>query len=231
MAIEVVCSCGHKIRAREEHAGKRAKCPGCGTLLRIPGPLRATHDVFISYSTEDKPTADAMCAKLEAQGFRCWIAPRDILPGQDWGEAIISAIAEARVMVLVFSSHANRSVHVPREAERAVSRGRIIIPFRIEDMPPSKSMEYFLSSPHWLDALTPPLEKHLESLASTLRRLLSNKGPGPSAGRGNALVGPYSRTRRGEGRSYGRVGARQGPRSRPGLWPKADRTREAPPHG
>ena len=47
------------------------------------------HDVFISYSTKDKPTADAACAALEAKGIRCWIAPRDILPGSDWGEAII----------------------------------------------------------------------------------------------------------------------------------------------
>jgi hypothetical protein len=64
------------------------------------------HDVFISYSTQDKPTADALCATLEAKGIRCWIAPRDIVPGMDWGEAIIDALQTSRVMVLVFSSHA-----------------------------------------------------------------------------------------------------------------------------
>jgi hypothetical protein len=39
------------------------------------------HDVFVSYSSDDKPTADAVCATLENKGIRCWIAPRDILPG------------------------------------------------------------------------------------------------------------------------------------------------------
>jgi hypothetical protein len=38
-------------------------------------------DVFISYSHQDKPTADAACATLEAEGIRCWIAPRDVAPG------------------------------------------------------------------------------------------------------------------------------------------------------
>ena len=81
------------------------------------------HDVFISYCTEDKPIADAVCATLEAQGMRCWIAPRDILPGTDWGEAIIDAIQESKAMLLVFSSKANASQQIKREVERAVNRG------------------------------------------------------------------------------------------------------------
>jgi TIR domain-containing protein len=60
------------------------------------------HDVFISYSSEDKPTADAICATLEGQGIRCRIAPRDILAGIDWSAAIIDAIAESHVLVLVY---------------------------------------------------------------------------------------------------------------------------------
>ena len=61
------------------------------------------HDVFVSYSSQDKPTADAIVASLEANGIRCWIAPRDILPGTDWSESIVEAIEEAGTMVLVFS--------------------------------------------------------------------------------------------------------------------------------
>ena len=116
---------------------------------------------------------------LENKGIRCWIGPRDIVPGMDWGEAIIDAISAARLMVLVFSSHANGSHQVKREVERAVSKGIPIIPVRIEAVAPSKSMEYFISSPHWLDALTPPLEKHLESLASLVKLLLDRLGQQP----------------------------------------------------
>jgi hypothetical protein len=55
-------------------------------------------DVFISYSSQDKPTADAACAALEAANIRCWIAPRDINPGRDYAESIIEAIESARVL-------------------------------------------------------------------------------------------------------------------------------------
>ena len=61
------------------------------------------HDVFISHSTEDKPAADAVCAILEKKGVRCWIAPRDIMPGADWGESIVNAIRTSRVLLLLFS--------------------------------------------------------------------------------------------------------------------------------
>jgi tetratricopeptide (TPR) repeat protein len=131
------------------------------------------HDVFISYSSKDKATADAVCAALEAHGVRCWIAPRDVMGGVPYGEALIDGINASRLFLLVFSAHSNSSSQVMREVERAASKGIAIIPFRIDDVLPSKNMEFFLSTPHWLDALTPPLEKHLEHLVETVRLLLA----------------------------------------------------------
>ncbi len=130
------------------------------------------HDVFISYSSKDKPIADAVCASLEARKVRCWIAPRDVLPGETYAEALIDALNASRIVVLVFSANSNDSPQVIREVERAVNKGIPIIPFRIENVLPSKSMEYFVSSSHWLDAMTPPLEKHLQRLGDTVQLLL-----------------------------------------------------------
>jgi protein-tyrosine-phosphatase len=132
-----------------------------------------TFDVFISYPHQDKATADAACAKLESEGIRCWIASRDISPGTDWSEAIVNAIRLAKIMVLIFSGHANTSQQVKREVERAVNKGIPIIPMRIEDTIPSEALEYFISTPHWLDALTPPLEQHLDKLGASVKALLS----------------------------------------------------------
>ena len=132
-------------------------------------------DVFISYASKDKNVADAVCARLEASGIRCWIAPRDIVAGTSYGEAIIEAIHGAKVMVLVFSSSANASGHIPKEVERAVSNGVAVLPFRIEDVAPGKSLDYFIGSVHWLDAMTPPMEKHLDNLAATVHKLLPVK--------------------------------------------------------
>ncbi len=139
------------------------------------------YDVFISYASKDKIVADAACARLEAAGIRCWIAPRDIVAGTSYGEAIIDAIHGARVMVLVFSSSANSSGHIPKEVERAVSNGVPILPFRIEDVAPGKSLDYFIGSVHWLDAMSPPIESHLDNLAATVHKLLPASGGGQGA--------------------------------------------------
>jgi formylglycine-generating enzyme required for sulfatase activity len=134
-----------------------------------------SHDVFISYSSKDKNVADAVCAVLERNGIRCWIAPRDVTPGMVWSSAIVGAIHGATVVVLVFSGAANTSPQIEREVERAISKSIPIIPFRIEEVRPTNSLEYFISASHWLDAFTEPLEQHLEMLAKVVRRILEVK--------------------------------------------------------
>ena len=129
-------------------------------------------DAFISYSHVDKATADAACSALEAAGIRCWIAPRDIVPGREWGAAIVEAIDHCRVMVLIFSSSANESRQIYREVERAISNGVPVVPMRIEDVRPTESLAYFMNAVHWLDALTPPIESHLQRLAEAVKALL-----------------------------------------------------------
>src|ERR1035441_10504504 len=114
------------------------------------------HDVFLSYSSHDKAVADATCAALEAERIRCWIAPRDVRPGTEYAEEIVNAIAECRIFVLVFSAKANDATHVRKEVDGAVSKGKIIIPLRIQDVLPERAMEYYLRNTHWLDAWTPP---------------------------------------------------------------------------
>ncbi len=130
------------------------------------------HDVFISHSRSDKLTAEAVCHRLESEGIRCWMAPRDIMPGLSWTASIMKGIESCRILILVFSGHANRSEHVQREIERAFAKGLVVIPFRIEDVPPIGALEYFLGFVHWLDALTPPMENHIQSLLELTKKIL-----------------------------------------------------------
>jgi tetratricopeptide (TPR) repeat protein len=132
-------------------------------------------DTFISYSESDKSVADAACAALESAGVGCWIAPRDVLPGSPWAAAIVHAIENCRVMVLVFSARANISNQILREVEAAVRKGKPVIPLRIENVEPNESMEHFLHSIHWLDALTPPLEGHFRRLADAVKSSLADQ--------------------------------------------------------
>jgi biopolymer transport protein ExbD len=137
------------------------------------------HKVFICHSSIDKLVADAACAALEAQRIPCWIAPRDVLPGMEYGKAIIQALSDCEIVLLIFSSHANHSGQVRREIERAVSKEKIILPFRIENVLPSDAMEFALGNTHWLDALTPPLESYLVKLCETVTRLLQQQNQTP----------------------------------------------------
>jgi len=130
------------------------------------------HDVFLSHSRQDKLTADAVCNRLESAGIRCWIAPRDVAPGADWTESILQAIGSCHVMVLVFSDHANDSRIVRIEVAHAFKHELTITPFRIHDALPKGSLEFYLDAVHWLDALTLPLEQHLEALTVRVKALM-----------------------------------------------------------
>ncbi|MES2151158.1 MAG: toll/interleukin-1 receptor domain-containing protein [Pseudomonadota bacterium] len=131
------------------------------------------HDVFLSHSNADKRHAEAICGALEARAIHCWVAPRDIRPGADWAEAIIDAMDQARVLVLVLSAQSNSSPQVRREVERAVNKGLSLLTFRIEDVALSKSLEYFLSTQHWLDAIGGDLGQHLARLSNCLDGMLA----------------------------------------------------------
>ncbi len=39
MAIEFKCVCGKKLALKDEHAGRKAKCPACGEINRVPVAL------------------------------------------------------------------------------------------------------------------------------------------------------------------------------------------------
>ncbi|MFZ2096525.1 MAG: toll/interleukin-1 receptor domain-containing protein [Anaerolineales bacterium] len=126
-----------------------------------------SYDIFISYSSEDKNVADAVVAALENRGIRCWYAPRDIEAGTDWGDSITHAINDSTLMLLIFSKNSNRSKRVLDEVYYAISEGKTIIPFRIENLDPSGAMRLHLSSRHWLDAYDPSWEAHINKLVDT----------------------------------------------------------------
>ena len=124
---------------------------------------------FISYASEDESVAGTISAYLEQSGVSCWIASRDVRPGADYGAEIIDAIETSASLVLVLSEHANSSEFVKREVERAVSKGKPIFSVRVRDVVPSKSLELFISSAEWIDALQPPIEQYLGRLADSIR--------------------------------------------------------------
>lgn len=134
------------------------------------------HDVFISYSSVDRAVADKVCAALERDGIRCWIAPRDVTPGKQWGAEIVRAITSSHLFVLILSATSNASEEVGHEVEIAARHRVRVVPVLIANVPLSSNIEYFVSDRHWLDATQPPLEPHLQRLVGLARAELTASG-------------------------------------------------------
>src|ERR1044071_9969324 len=109
--------------------------------------------VFISYSSRDHEVAVRVCEALEQRGLGCWLASRDVNPGDNFQEAIVKAIGAVRAMVLVFTGSANNSDEIKKEVALASHYHLAVIPVRVEDVLPTGAFLYELSTRQWIDAL------------------------------------------------------------------------------
>jgi hypothetical protein len=132
-----------------------------------------TAPVFLSYASKDYIQALTASRHLESHGISCWMAPRSILPGEAYPEAIIRGINGCHAMVVLLSESSNLSPHVQREIERALNRNAVIIPMRLEDIQPTGSMEYLLSTCQWIDTIGADLDSALVQLRQRLRSILA----------------------------------------------------------
>ena len=173
--------------------------------------------VFISHSSVDRDVAVAICRALEDAGVRCWMAPRDILEGVEWDEAITDGVERAFLVVLVLSRQSNASPEVAREVRGAVTRKLPILPFCVEDVPPSKALDYALSTAHRFAAYEPPLDDHLRRLVGVVREHVAAKGvplSSPAAIPWPALPRPIRRSERAAVRRGGLRAAQSRPARR-----------------
>jgi adenylate cyclase len=148
----------------------------------------ASIHVFVSYASQDVAIADAIVDALERHGIKCWIAPRDVIPGSLYADGIVRAITGAKVFALVLSEHAIASSHVGKEIERASSNRRPIIAFRIDLAPLTPAFQYFLSESQWITVgaggteaasakLVEAVQRHLTSRPATEQSALPKRHP------------------------------------------------------
>jgi hypothetical protein len=155
-------------------------------------------DAFVSYASPDRDAAFRIVEFLEGEGVSCWVAPRDVSPGMEYGEAIIRGIEDSRVLVLILSEESNNSQFVRKEVERAVSKVKPVLPVRIREVSPSGSLEFFIASAQWIDAFKTPMESQLTPLVQAIRGL-AGAGAGaagaPAAAPIRSTAGPLVKRR------------------------------------
>ena len=135
------------------------------------------YDIFICHAFEDAEPAQAICSALEENGLRCWLAPRDPVPGIPYARQIVDAVAAARLLLLIFSSHTNESRAVINEVELASSSGKVIIPVRVENVAPSKDLAFYVSALHWFDAFGIPFKERTAALVRHVSGFLAQELP------------------------------------------------------
>lgn len=92
------------------------------------------HDIFLSYSKEDKSIAKEIALGLENEGFKVWWDV-DIPTGQTWDSVIENAIENCKCVVVLWSKTSVDSEWVRIEAAEGKSKN-ILIPVRIEEVEP-----------------------------------------------------------------------------------------------
>ena len=107
--------------------------------------------VFLSYASKDQKTAETICQALEGRGLECWMAARNVHPGENFQEAIVRAIRAAKVMLFVFSANSNNSDEVKKEIALAGTEKVFVIPIRVEDVIPNEALAYEFATRQWID--------------------------------------------------------------------------------
>jgi tetratricopeptide (TPR) repeat protein len=142
-----------------------------------PEKSALTRSAFISYATADRKQALSVCKAIERRGTNCWISMRDVEPGENYQEAIVQAIRDARAVVLVFSQAANSSDEIKKELSLASRYHVPVMALRIEDVEPSDAFAYELSTRQWIDAFD-GWDKSIDSLVGRIGRI---QGAQPAA--------------------------------------------------
>ena len=155
-----------------------------------PTAPKASSDVFISYSSQDKAVAGAICKYLENAGVACWIAPRNVTPGEFYAESIVHANRFGQGGRARSQSTRQTPSTVLREIERAASKRHHIVTFRTDTAPLPAGLEYFLNTSQWLDASATGVHRALPKLLEAVRSGLAQS---PAAARADSVRSTTSR--------------------------------------
>jgi hypothetical protein len=135
-------------------------------------PVNTTNFVFISYSTKEVSVAEQTKNILEANGIRCWMAPKSIPAGSDYGQEIPAAIESCKALILILSEASQKSHWVPKEVGMAIGKGKIIIPFQIDDSIISEAFNFYLTNSQRISAYNRMAEAFQE-LTTRARNVLA----------------------------------------------------------
>ena len=124
---------------------------------------------FISHSSVDAVMAQELCRHLEALGVHCWIAPRDVRPGEPYAEEIVRGIEGCGSLILLATTSSVSSPNVMNELEQAFRLKRAVLTLMVKSPTIPRQLAYYIDRLHWLEASPDNLEPTAARLADVLR--------------------------------------------------------------
>lgn len=125
-------------------------------------------NVFISYSSKDFDTVNSLKAMLETNGISCWMAPFSIPGGSSYAQEIPTAIKKCKVFLLMLSRSSQMSQWVPKELSLALSYGKTVLPFMIENCELTEMFNFFLTDVQRYDKFESQSE-NIRNLIETIK--------------------------------------------------------------
>lgn len=149
--------------------------PNIGAVFNTPessATVPSDSFVFVSYSSKESDAANEIKRILEINGVSCWIAPQSIPAGSDYAQEIPQAISKCKVLLLLLSKASQESIWVPKEVGTAISEGKIVIPFHIDDSDINAAFNFFLTNTQRISAYN-RLTEAFQELIDRLKELLN----------------------------------------------------------
>ena len=94
---------------------------------------KRSYDIFLSYSSKDRPWVSEFVATLKESGVKAWFDVSDLAPGERWQEKIQEALRDSETLVVILSQNSVESPWTFFELGAAVADQKRIIPIVTED--------------------------------------------------------------------------------------------------
>jgi hypothetical protein len=134
-------------------------------------------EVMISYSSQERAQVLVIVQKLRAAGVAVWIDHGGIDGAQRWGEEIVNAIEDCKIVLLMVSRSSMRSENIAKEVSIASDGGKRLLPLYLEEAEIPKSMRYPLSGIQHIKLYDGDPETKFLSVLRALVRLGVNASP------------------------------------------------------
>ncbi len=163
--------------------------------------------IFISYSSINQAEADAFNNLLLRNGIKTWMAPNDIPAGKDYAQVVLQALRSCSCVALLLTNASQNSIWVPKEIDRAIHYGKIVIPIQLEEVILNDQFEFYLCknqivAVRKIEEESPAVQKILRSIRTCTET--SNAEVSPSVLRDEKITDPTEQYKAGYACEFGK---------------------------